>query len=112
MTPEPVSPPLPVFTVIDTTLGDTAAATLARFSVGDPEPPTLTGAAEVTTVFEVSVPAPSSPVTPLPTATAISSPPAATRSASPAASSVGAPGWNGGGWSGGDPSGAVLSDGG
>src|SRR5674476_346758 len=112
MTPEPVSPPLPVFTVIDTTLGDTAAATLARFSVGDPEPPTLTGAAEVTTVFEVSVPATTAPVTPLPTATAISSPPAATRRPHGGRGGRGGPGWNGGGWSGGDPSGAVLSDGG
>ena len=79
MTPEPVSPPWPASTVIETTLGETAAATLARFSVGAEEPPTFTGDCEVTTVFVPLSPAITAPVTPLPMATATRTAPAAAR---------------------------------
>src|SRR3954454_2100460 len=79
MTPEPVSPPWPASTLIDTTLGDTAAATLARFSVGAEEPRTSTGDCEVTTVVVPLSPAITAPVTPLPMATATRTAPAAAR---------------------------------
>src|SRR6185312_15834345 len=108
MTPEPVSPLWPASTLIETTLGETAAATLARFSVGAEEPLTFTGDCDVTTVFVPLSPAITAPVTPLPIATATSTAPA------PARRPQGGPGRRGappplGGPAGGRPSGGSGS---